>query len=115
VSSTSLSALPTVTETAKPVLVPTVDGALGPGPELHAANVATGTKASIQVLRTLMGEHGVQVLGLIETGDPAGTAWTEAGELDHRGHDVGGRLVDYLDDEVQRIVGRVRELLFAGW
>lgn len=114
-SSTSLSALPTVTETAKPVLVPTVDGALGPGPDLHAANAATGTKASIQVLRTLMGEHSVQVLGLIEPGDPAGTAWTEAGELDHRGHDVGARLVDYLDDEVQRIVGRVRELLAAGW
>jgi len=113
--STSLSALPTVTETAKPVLVPAVDGALGPGPDLHAANVATGTKASIQVLRTLMAEHGVQVLGLIEPGDPAGTAWTEAGELDHRGHDVGARLVDYLDDEVQRIVGRVRELLAAGW
>ena len=114
-SSTSLSALPTVTVTAKPVLVPIVDGALGPGPGLHAANVATGTKASIQVLRTLMSEGGVQVIGPIEPGDPAGTAWTEAGEIDHRGHDVGARLVDYLDDEVQRIVGRVQELLAAGW
>jgi len=114
-ASTSLAALPTVTETAKPVLVPVSEGSLGPGPDLHAANAASGTKASIQVLRSLMGDRGVQVLGLIEPGDPAGSAWTEAGEVDHRGHDVGARLVDYLDEEVQRIVNRIRELLDAGW
>lgn len=114
-ASTSLAALPTVTETAKPALVPVGDGALAPGPDLHAANAATGTKASIQVLRSLMGDHGVQVLGLVEPGDPTGSAWTEAGEVDHRGHDVGARLVDYLDDEVQRLVSRIRELLDAGW
>ena len=75
-----------------------------PGPELHPTNAATGTKASIQVLRSLMDDNGVQVLGPTETGDPSGTAWTEAGEIDHRGHDVGIRLVDYLDEEVDRIV-----------
>jgi hypothetical protein len=112
---TSLSALPTVTQTAKPALAPTTKGALGPGPELHAANVATGTKASVSVLRTLMVDNGVQVLASSETGDPSGAAWTEAGEIDHRGHDAGVRLVDHLDEEVSRIVGRVRELLAAGW
>lgn len=114
-SSTSLAALPTVTETAKPVLVPVAEHALGPGPDLYAANAATGTKASKPVLASLMDERRVQVLGSVETGDPSGSAWTEAGELDHRGHDVGARLVDYLDEEVQRIVGRIRELLDAGW
>lgn len=113
--STSLAALPTVTGTAKPALAPVADGALRAGPDLQAANAATGTKASVHVLRSLMGEHGVQVLGSVDLGDPAGPAWTEAGELDHRGHDVGARLVDYLDEEVQRIVGRIRELLAAGW
>ena len=44
----SLSALPTVTQTAKAAVAPTTQAALGPGPDLHAANVATGTKASIQ-------------------------------------------------------------------
>src|SRR6266536_4109959 len=57
----------------------------------------------------------LQVLGRTETGDSSGTAWTETGELDHRGHDVGIRLVDYVDEEVGRIVGRIRELLDAGW
>ena len=111
---TSLSALPTVTQTAKPAVVPTATAALGPGPDLHPAN-ATGTKASISVLRSLMADNGVQVLSPTETGNPTGAAWTEAGEIDRRGHDDGVRLVDHLDDEVGRIVGRIRELLDAGW
>lgn len=114
-SATSLSALPTVTQTAKPALVPTAAGALGPGPDLYPANTRTGTKASIQVLRALMSENDVQVLGPTETGDPSGTAWTEVGELDHRGHDMGIRLVDHLDQDIDRIVARIRELIDAGW
>jgi hypothetical protein len=113
--SASLAALPTVTQTAKPALVPVPAGALVAGPELHPANAATGTKATIQVLRSLMADNNVQVLNAVETGDPSGTAWTEAGELDHRGHDMGVRLVDYLDEEVERIIMRIRELLDAGW
>jgi hypothetical protein len=114
-SDTSLSALPTVTQTAKPALVPTQNGALGPGPDLHPADAESGTKATIQVLRNLMGDNGVQVLGPTETGDILGTAWAEVGEVDHRGHDMGIRLVEHLDDEVNRIVGRTRELINAGW
>ena len=112
---TTLAALPTVTQTAKPVLVPLATGTLAAGPGLDAANAATGTKASIQVLRSLMADAGVQVLGPAETGDPAGAAWTEAGELDHRGHAVGVRLVDYIDEDIDRVVDRIRELLDAGW
>jgi hypothetical protein len=115
VTTTSLAALPTVTQSAKPALVPVAAGALVAGPDLHPANAATGTKASIQVLRVLMGDNGVQVLGPTDTGEPSGTAWAEAGEIDHRGHDVGIRLVEHLDEEVDRIVGRIRELLDAGW
>jgi hypothetical protein len=113
--STSLAALPTVTQTAKPALVPVLPGSLAAGPDLDPVNAATGTKATIQVLRSLMSANGVQVLGNADLGNPSGAAWTEAGELDHRGHDVGIRLVDYLEEEVERIVARIRELLEAGW
>lgn len=114
-AATGLSALPTVTQTAKPALAPVAGGALGPGPDLDSANAATGTKATIGVLRTLMGENGIQVLTPTETGDPSGAAWTEVGTIDHRGHDVGIGLVDHLDEEVERIAGRIRELIEAGW
>lgn len=114
-ATTSLAALPTVTQTAKAALVPVAEEALVAGPEFHPANALTGTRASIQVLRSLMVDNGVQVLGPTETGDPSGSAWAEAGEIDHRGHDVGIRLIDHLDGEVDRIVGRIRELLDAGW
>lgn len=113
--STSLAALPTVTQTSKPALVPVQPGALTAGPELDPANTTTGTKATIQVLRSLMAANGVQVLGIADLGEPAGVAWTEAGELDHRGHDVGIRLVDYVEVEVERIAARVRDLIEAGW
>lgn len=115
VTTTSLAALPTVTETAKAALIPAPMNALGPGPDLHPANIDTGTKASIQVLRNLIVQNGVQVLGTTDSGDPTGTGWTETGEIDHRGHDVGVRLVEFLDEEVDRIAGRIRELLDAGW
>ncbi len=112
---TSLAALPTVTQTAKAALVPVAKGALASGPDLGPTNSHSGTKASIQVLRTLMAANTVQVLGSTEVGDPSGSAWAEAGEIDHRGHDLGVGLVDYLDEEVDRIVQRIRALLDAGW
>lgn len=112
---TSLAALPTVTQTSKAALVPVVKDALAAGPELAPSNSKSGAKATIQVLRSLMSANDVQVLGSTEMGDPSGAAWTEAGEIDHRGHDSGVRLVDYLDQEVDRIVERMRALLDAGW
>lgn len=115
VAVTALAALPTVTQTAKAAVVPIAAGALAPGSGLHAANAATGTDASIQVLRALMAEAGVQVLEPGERGEPGGVAFAEAGEIDGRGHDEGAALVDRLDDELRRIVRRVRELLEAGW
>ena len=67
----SLSALPTVTQTAKAALAPTTAGSAGarsrPACRLTSA---TGTKASIQVLRTLMAENGVQVLAPERDGRP---------------------------------------------
>src|SRR2546430_789597 len=54
--------LPIGPRTAKPAVVPVTAGALKDGPELNAANAVTGTKATVQVLRSLMAESGVEVL-----------------------------------------------------
>lgn len=114
-TSVGLAALPTVTQTAKPVLVPIEQSLLGPGAALDACRAPGGATAGVQVLRSLLSDAGVQVLGPQELGDPSGHAWTETGEIDHKGHDLGPRLAHEIDDEVQRIARRVRDLLEAGW
>jgi len=111
----SLAALPTVTATSKPSLVPIDQSLLGPGKGLDACRAPDGPSAGIKVLRSLMKKASVQVLTSTETGDPEGTAWTEAGEIDHKGHDIGLRLALEIDDQVDRISARIRELLEAGW
>lgn len=110
-----LSALPTVTQTAKPALVPIDQGLLGPGEALNACRASSGATAGVQMLRSLLAEAGVQVLGPHEIGDPSGSAWTEIGEIDHKGHDLGIRLAHEINGEVSRIARRIRDLLDAGW
>jgi hypothetical protein len=110
-----LAALPTVTQTAKPALVPIDQAQLTAGLELDARRAPEGPSAQVQVLRALLGIAGIQVLGSNDDGDPAGTAWTETGEIDHRAHDLGARIAYEIDDQVGRIATRIEELLEAGW
>lgn len=110
-----LAALPTVTETSKPALVPIDQKLLAAGSGLDARRAPDGPTAGIQVLRSLMAEASVQTLGQNDIGDPTGVAWTEAGEVDHRGHDLGIRLAHEIDDQVARITRRIRELCDGGW
>lgn len=110
-----LAALPTVTQTSKPALAPIEQSSLGPGQLLDACRISSGASAGAQVVRSLLSEVGVQVLSSQERGDPSGKGWTEAGEIDHKGHDAGVRLAREIDDEVTRIARRTRELLDAGW
>lgn len=112
---TSLAALPTVTATAKAALTPVPEGTLVGGDGLGPARASSGAKANITVLRSLMSERGVQILQGMDTGDPTGTAWTEIGDIDKRGHDFGVAFVDELDRELDDIAKRVDVLLDAGW
>jgi hypothetical protein len=111
----ALAALPTVTATTKPVLTPVPEGALAPGKDLGPARATSGARVNINVLRGLMAERGVQVVQGAETGDPSGTAWTEAADVDRRGHEFGVALVDEVDRELDAVARRVRLLLEAGW
>lgn len=111
----SLAALPTVTDTAKPALVPIPDGSLSAGDEFAPARATSAAKADVGVLRSLMGERDVQILRGAEVGDPSGSAWTEAGDIDKRGHEFGAALVDELDSELTSIARRITLLLEAGW
>ncbi|MDC3332014.1 BREX-1 system phosphatase PglZ type B, partial [Ilumatobacter sp.] len=109
------AALPTITETSKPALVPIDQSLLCAGEELDARRAPDGPTAGVHVLRALLADVGVQVLMGDETGDPSGRAWTEAGKLDSRGHELGAEFVHAIDDEVERIARRIEDLLDAGW
>jgi hypothetical protein len=111
----ALAALPTVTQTSKPALVPIDQNRLTAGSGLDARRAPDGPPASVTVLRALMGEVQIQVLSDDGVGDPSGIAWTEAGKIDSRGHELGVELVHEIDDQVQRIALRIEELLNGGW
>ena len=112
---TGLAALPTVTQTSKPALIPVDQQRLVAGSALEARRAPDGPAAGVRVLRGLLADAGIQVLLGADVGDPTGVAWTETGELDRRGHDLGLRLAHEVGAEVQRIATRIDDLLDAGW
>lgn len=74
-----------------------------------------GKPLSTHNFRKLLTDQGVQALAKHETGDPKGLGWTEAGDLDHYGHEHGIRLARDIDLQLNGIVERVTELCEAGW
>lgn len=109
-----LTALPTLTSTAKPAVSPVV-GVLVPGKNFAPASKEDGPDFGVGGLRTLLAEAGYQVLGVGQTGDPSGRAWTETGDLDEIGHLEPWNLPDLAAREVEKLVERICALLDAGW
>ncbi len=83
--------------------------------EFEPRVAADGKLLSGHNFRKLVTEQGIQTLDRHETGDPTGTAWTEAGDLDHYGHAHGIRLARDLETQLSQVVERVAELQQAGW
>ncbi len=111
------SAIPSVTATAKPAASPIADAVQGgdPGDEFAARLVSTGQLLTQDRFVTALKARGWQFLGADETGDPTGSAWTEAGALDKRGHTEGWKLARSVESEVHDMVSRIGVLLRAGW
>lgn len=121
VGDVSLSArwtsLPSVTASGKAWCSPVAAHIAGTDDDLEFEPrvSADGKPLSAYNFRKLLSEHDVQPLDRHETGDPKGQAWTEAGDLDHYGHEHGVRLARELDTQLNQVVERVVELLDAGW
>ena len=77
--------------------------------------IATGQPLTQERFTSALSALGWQVLRSNETGDPAGSAWTEAGALDKRGHNEGWKLARSIEGEVRDLVSRIESLLSAGW
>jgi len=76
---------------------------------------ADGKPLSAHNFRKLLAEQGVAPLEKHETGNPLGRAWTEAGDLDHYGHEHGIRLARDMSTQLDQVVERIAELADAGW
>lgn len=118
---TALSArwtsLPSVTASGKAWCSPVAAHIAGTAAdtEFEPRVAADGKPLSGHNLRKLLTDQGVQPLDKHETGDPQGQAWTEAGDLDHYGHEHGLRLARDLDSQLDQVFERVEELAEAGW
>ncbi|WP_426340741.1 BREX-1 system phosphatase PglZ type B [Pseudoduganella sp. S-14] len=118
---TSLSAcwtsMPSVTASGKAWCSP-VAGFIAGSPndvDFEPRVAADGKPLSSHNFRKLLSEHGIEPLEKHETGDPKGRAWTEAGDLDHYGHEHGIRLARDMETQLDQVVERVAELCGAGW
>jgi hypothetical protein len=118
--STRWAALPTVTATAKPYVMPVAEQVCGGklGETLEPMVTATAQPARTSTLRKLAEQAGYQVLLDDDLGDPAkpeARGWVEFGQIDHHGHAHGARLARHLADEVRTVLERIQGLLAAGW
>ncbi len=112
-----LSALPTVTATAKPAV-------MGVPGELHGASgddfaPLLGLRtATAPVLREALAQRGVEVLEGSETRFPSGAepgGWAEFGQIDAYGHAHPDDLPVRVKTEVLNAADRILQLLDAGW
>lgn len=111
------TSLPSVTASGKAWCSPVAAHIAGTAvdTEFEPRVAADGKPLSGYNFRKLLTEHGVQPLDKHQTGNPQGQAWTEAGDLDHYGHEHGLRLARDLDTQLDQVVERVNELVEAGW
>lgn len=111
------TSLPTVTASGKAWCSPVAAHIAGTvaDTEFEPRVAADGKPLSGHNFRKLLTDQGVQPLEKHEKGDPQGKAWTEAGDLDHYGHEHGLRLARDLDSQLDQVGERVQELVDAGW
>jgi hypothetical protein len=111
------STVPSVTASAKPATSPIADTVQGgeTSDQFSTRLVSTGQLLTQERFLAALRERGWQCLGSDETGDPAGSAWTEAGAIDKRGHHEGWKLARSVEGEIRDLAGRIVALVKAGW
>ena len=111
------SGLPTVTATAKPAVSPVRAEITGvsPGDDFRPVTAADQRPVTPDRFRRLLADAGFAYLVATDTGDPAGRAWTESGQIDSLGHSLKGALAAGIDSQIDSLVERVESLCAAGW
>jgi hypothetical protein len=109
--------LPTVTATAKPGWQPLAEALGGEVlPESYEPDTVDGGKRlTTEAFRSLITKLGFQWFPDGYPGEPAGTGWTETGDLDARGHEEGAKLAWRVPEVLDAIKERVFDLRRVGW
>jgi hypothetical protein len=110
-------ALPSVTPTAKPAVLPVAAKIKGTvaGEEFRPCVAPDNKDLTPDRFRKLLADDSIQYLTVSETGDPTGRAWTEFGNLDKTGHSEGSGLARRIPELLATLVQRIETLLTAGW
>ena len=111
---TRLTALPSITTTAKQAVSPVAD-LLGGSSGLDPAPKAGGGVVNVEVLRRMLAEADWQVLRGDDLGDPSGRAWSEADNIDNIGHNETKKLPRAIGGVLSAVAERVEALTGAGW
>ena len=116
-ASSMWSGLPTVTATAKPAVSPVSSGITGvsPGDDFRPVTADDRRPLTPDRFRRLLADAGFACLDPMDTGDPAGRAWTESGQIDRLGHSLKGALAGGIDRQIELLAERVESLCAAGW
>jgi hypothetical protein len=111
------AALPSVTATAKPAVSPIAGKLRGNMVEETFLPIIAKTEQPLSVdrFRKLLAEMKIPYLTAEETGDPAGMAWTEQGELDKLGHSLQARFASRVNEQLDLLLERLQGLVTAGW
>ena len=114
------AAVPTVTATGKPAVAPVADTIVGAElEEDFGARFKQGDRpANAANLRRAIEKRGYQILGSGEFDGPMAhpaRGWLEYGDIDSLGHNLNGRLARQIDEELDRLAGRITGLLGSGW
>ena len=116
-SEVTWSALPSVTATAKPAWKPMVEKVKGEavGDGFQPSSLKTGKSFETADFRKSLKELEFDFFKEAETGNPDQCGWTEIGKFDTYGHDQGAKLAWRIREEMDAVVGRIGELIEAGW
>ena len=115
------AAIPTVTGTAKPAVTPVAGEIAGDslGADFRPAMRGSGRPALAKDLRKAMEGRGYQALGSGTLDIPVSAGvrgWLETGEIDRHGHHHrAASFARQIEEELDRLAGRVAGLLEAGW
>jgi hypothetical protein len=111
------AALPTITATGKPAVFPCA-GKIS-GTDINSEFVPyfkeTDTKADSVHLRKSLTAGGWIFLEKTNNGNGSGFAWCEEGNIDHEGHNQGGKFVKSIANSLLEIKERITSLFAAGW